>query len=99
MLLLPFEAFIAAMLIWGISVAGDSPQFSTLNAQGAPAHLAGSALTLVNCVGFAISVASLQWVPWFAALLPEQYLLALLLPGPLLGVWLARKSLLSVANA
>ncbi|WP_242521627.1 nitrate/nitrite transporter [Motiliproteus sp. SC1-56] len=84
--LLPTGAFLAVMLVWGVTVAGDSPQFSTLNATHAPPQLAGSALTLANCLGFSLSALSLQALDAAAGTLPVGWLYALLIPGPLLGL-------------
>src|SRR4051794_10792242 len=50
----PTPVFLLFMIVWGITVVGDSPQFSALNAQNAPPELVGSALTIANCIGFAI---------------------------------------------
>jgi hypothetical protein len=44
---------------WGITVAGDSPQFSALTARNAPPQAVGSVLTLTNSIGFAISIVSI----------------------------------------
>jgi MFS family permease len=78
------------LLLWGITVAGDSPQFSALTAQNAPPLAVGSVLTLVNSIGFGISVLSIQ----LFVSLAERHDLATLLPwlglGPLLGVWALR---------
>lgn len=51
--------FLLVLFIWGITVSPDSPQFSTLVAQYAPAHLKGTALTIYNAIGFSISTISL----------------------------------------
>lgn len=51
--------FISTLLIWGLAVIPDSPQFSTLVAQFAPEHLRGTALTIYNSIGFLISTISL----------------------------------------
>jgi hypothetical protein len=80
------EAFLLALLIWGVAVAGDSPQFSALNAVNAPPQLAGSALTMVNCIGFSISIVSLQAMEALVGVLPDQWLFLILVPGPLLGM-------------
>jgi MFS family permease len=82
--------FAAWLLLWGITVAGDSPQFSALTAQNAPPQAVGSVLTLVNSIGFGISILSIQ----LFVTLAERHALATLLPwlglGPLLGVWALR---------
>ena len=90
LLLLPRAAFGAAVLVWGMAVVADSPQFSALVAQRAPKTGTGTALTLVTCLGFALTIVSLQV---FAALQPvvdARYLFLLLAPGPLLGLWATR---------
>ncbi len=75
--------FVGFLLLWGVVVVGDSPQFSTLNAQYAPADKVGSALTIGNSIGFAISIVSIQVLNQAAATIPAQYLFWLLVPGPL----------------
>lgn len=86
----PWPLFVAWLLVWGITVAGDSPQFSALTANNAPREAVGSVLTLVNCIGFAISIVSIQLFTSLA----ERHALATLLPwigvGPLLGLWALR---------
>ncbi|MEZ5652164.1 MAG: MFS transporter [Burkholderiaceae bacterium] len=82
----PWWLFALWLLLWGITVSGDSPQFSTLTALNSPPAVVGSVLTLVNCIGFAISVGSIQWVAWRL----EQGQLATVLPwlgiGPVVGL-------------
>ncbi len=83
----PDAVFAAWLLLWGITVAGDSPQFSALTASNAPPQAVGSVLTLVNSIGFGISILSIQ----LFVTLAQRHELATLLPwlglGPLLGVW------------
>ena len=83
----PLCWFLLWLAIWGLTAAGDSPQFSTLTASNAPKHAVGSVLTLTNCIGFAISIVSIEL---FTSLAREQALDALL-PwlgiGPLLGIF------------
>jgi len=89
----PMPVALAFLLLWGITVAGDSPQFSALNAANAPPDRIGSALTLGNCIGFAVTIASIQLLNTVAGALPVQYLFLLLAPGPVLGI-LAMRPLL-----
>ncbi|WP_242478785.1 MFS transporter [Hymenobacter lapidiphilus] len=72
---------------WGLVVVADSPLLSTLVAQHAPPASRGTALTLVTCLGFALTIASLQFTSWLAAHLPAPYLYLPLALGPLLGLW------------
>ena len=82
----PAPLFLAFLMFWGVVVVGDSPQFSALNAANAPRDLVGSALTIGNCIGFGITIASIQLLNAVADELPMQYLFVLLAPGPLLGL-------------
>lgn len=82
--------FIVFLLIWGITVVGDSPQFSALNAANAPPEYVGSALTIVNSIGFLITVISIQLVNSFLPEIDPGYIFWLLIPGPVLGLWVLR---------
>ena len=93
----PPAVFFAFMLVWGITVAGDSPQFSTLIANAAPREYVGTALTLVNCIGFAITAVSIQLVGWLSRFIPADFLFLVLAPGPLIGL-LASRPLLQGAS-
>jgi hypothetical protein len=93
----PPALFLAVLLFWGVVVVGDSPQFSALNAVNAPRELVGSALTIGNCIGFAITIASIQLLNGLAGAVPVQYLFLLLAPGPLFGL-LALRPLLRPAT-
>ena len=82
----PTWLFLAFLLFWGIVVAGDSPQFSALNAAYAPRELVGSALTIANCIGFAITIGSIELLNAAAGSLGAQWLFVLLAPGPVFGL-------------
>jgi predicted MFS family arabinose efflux permease len=87
---LPVPLFLSVLLFWGVVVVGDSAQFSALNARYAPVDQVGSALTIANCIGFGISIVSIQLLNHAAGVLPAPYLFVLLVPGPLLGLWALR---------
>ncbi|MCA0239612.1 MAG: MFS transporter [Proteobacteria bacterium] len=97
--LLPTDAWparLALLVLWGVLVVADSPQFSALSSQAAPAGLLGLALVVQNGIGFFISVVSIVVLgyglgPW------GDKALWLLLPGPVIGLW-AMRSLLSPAS-
>ena len=76
------------MLFWGAVVITDSPQFSTMIANTAPVENRASALTLVNCMGFGITIISIQLLNMLSDLISPQWLLFLLFPGPLLGLYM-----------
>ncbi|UJP64491.1 MFS transporter [Mongoliitalea daihaiensis] len=77
---------IVFLLIWGIAVTADSPMFSTLVAQSAPAASKGTALTIVNSLGFGITVISLQLTQLLALHITGIYWLLLLGLGPVIGL-------------
>lgn len=93
----PPALFCAWLLIWGVTVVGDSPQFSTLTALNAPRAAVGSVLTFVNCIGFAISIPSIQLFAWLAQRLPLDLVLPWLALGPALGLLALRPLLLKSA--
>ena len=97
MFLAPEPVFLGFLLVWGIVVAGDSPQFSALNARYAPAGLVGSALTIANCIGFGITIFSIQLLNYAATHMPMQFTFLMLVPGPIFGL-LALLPLLRAAN-
>ncbi len=82
--------FYAWLLVWGITVSGDSPQFSALTARNAPPQAVGSVLTLTNSIGFTISIVSiLLYVEWIQHA-PLAQVLPWLAVGPMLGLWAMR---------
>jgi predicted MFS family arabinose efflux permease len=82
----PAPVFVTWLLVWGTTVVGDSPQFSTLTARNAPAAVVGSVLTLTNCIGFAISVVSIELFVRASAVWPLGAVLPWLAIGPALGL-------------
>lgn len=90
----PFALFMVWLLVWGATVAGDSPQFSALTAQNAPPAVVGSVLTLTNCIGFLISVLTIQLFVAAAQAWPLAQVLPWLAVGPLAGLWMMRPLLM-----
>jgi MFS transporter, DHA1 family, inner membrane transport protein len=82
--------FYAWLVLWGITVSGDSPQFSTLTARNAPPQAVGSVLTLTNSIGFGISIVSILLFVWLAESVALGALLPWLAIGPALGLWALR---------
>lgn len=79
--------FLAFLIFWGIVVVADSPMFSTLVARNTHAQQRGTALTLVNCIGFFITIVSILVLGWLLLLnVPAQYVALFLVPGPALGL-------------
>ncbi|MGK0289516.1 MAG: putative MFS family arabinose efflux permease [bacterium] len=83
---LPKEAFLGVLVFWGIVVVGDSPQFSTLVAKTAPKELVGSALTIVNCIGFSVTIISIQLLTSLSNYIDSKIIFIFLLIGPVIGL-------------
>jgi predicted MFS family arabinose efflux permease len=82
----PPPLYLLFLVVWGIVVVGDSPQFSALNAQNAPRERVGSALTIANCIGFGITIFSIQLLNSVADTVSAQWLFLFLAPGPIFGL-------------
>ena len=74
------------LFIWGMSVIADSPLFSTLVARNAPEGSKGASLTIVNCIGFSITIVSIQLIHALANTNNVRYIYMLLAIGPILGL-------------
>ncbi len=78
--------YLAMIMVWGIFVVSDSAQFSAISSQACPPEYVGTALTIQNSIGFAITVVSIEWT-FRAWLSIGPYVGWLLAPGPLLGLY------------
>ncbi len=81
----PGRLLLPAMLLWGILVISDSPMFSSLAAQTCPPEYTGTALTIQNGIGFAITVVSILFIAWISRLVGWRWAFTFLAAGPLLG--------------
>lgn len=78
--------FISFLFFWGLVVIMDSPLFSTLVAQNAAAENKGTALTIVNCIGFLITIFSIQTINWLLETMPSIATFTILAIGPIIGL-------------
>ncbi|MDT0554345.1 MFS transporter [Urechidicola vernalis] len=78
--------FIGFLIFWGMVVIADSPLFSTLVAQNASAEIKGTALTIVNCIGFSITIISIQLLNLLQGSMNSTYIYTILALGPILGL-------------
>ena len=91
--------FIGFLVFWGMVVVADSPLLSTLVAQNAVSETKGTALTIVNCLGFSITIISIQLISRMIELTDSNGIYAILAIGPILGlIALRRGSEKAVAN-
>lgn len=83
---LPLYVFLGLILIWGIFVIPDSPQFSTLVAESADQSYVATGLTIVNSIGFALTIVSIQLVSTLWVIFESPYIFWVLAAGPFFGV-------------
>jgi MFS family permease len=74
------------LFFWGMVVAADSPLFSTLVAHNAVEESRGSALTIMNCIGFTITIVSLQCTGFLLKFFNPEIVFTTLAFGPILGL-------------
>ena len=78
---------LALGLVWGVAVIADSAQFSACVAELAPPELTGTLLTAQLCLGFTLTLAAIQLMPWFIDRAGWGGAFTILAAGPLLGTW------------
>jgi len=72
--------------IWGATVVADSAQFSSCVTELGDPQYIGTALTLQMCIGFLLTIVSIQLIPRMVDLITWRYAFMILAPGPILGV-------------
>ena len=83
---LPVIPFLAFLIFWGLTVIADSPLFSTLVAQNATAEIKGTSLTIVTCIGFSITIVSIELLNYLSSYMNTRFIFLFLAPGPLAGL-------------
>ncbi|MEL7531607.1 MAG: MFS transporter [Bacteroidota bacterium] len=78
--------FVGFLIFWGLVVIADSPLLSTLVAQSASAENKGTALTIVNCIGFSITIVSIQLLGILSNHINPIYVYLVLVLGPIIGI-------------
>lgn len=82
--------FFALAVVWGFAVVADSAQFSALVSEYSPREHVGTALTLQTCLGFLLTMVTIDALPRLAAAVGWRWAALLLVPGPVLGIWAMR---------
>ena len=82
----PSWLFITILVIWGISVIGDSAQFSAMVTELADQRFVGTALSVQLGLGFALTVVAIWLMPRMADFLGSwRWTFLVLVPGPSIG--------------
>jgi hypothetical protein len=84
--------FISFLVFWGMVVIEYSPLLSTLVAQNTTAEMKATTLTIVNCVGFSITIISIQLLTVMIDLTDSNAIFTILALGPMLGSFALSKN-------
>lgn len=79
-------SLVTILTLWGVFAVSDSPLFSRLMAENAPSQSRGTALTIANCLGFLITVISIQLIGNLTKIMNPQFVFILMGIGPILGL-------------
>lgn len=85
-----FWIWIPFLGTWGFLVTADSPQFSTMVAQSVPREYKGTAMTIVNSLGFSLTIVSISLGQWLLNWLQIDQMLAFLSLGAVTGLLVFR---------
>ena len=73
-------------MIWGMSVISDSAQFSAAVSEIAEVEYVGTALTFQMCIGFLITIFSINLIPIIQRIVGWEWVFTILAIGPILGI-------------
>jgi MFS family permease len=82
----PVWLFFLIAVLWGISVIGDSAQFSAMATELSDPSYVGTALALQLGLGFALTLVSIRMTPVLAAHIGWRWSFLPLAAGPAVGV-------------
>jgi MFS family permease len=82
----PPAVLLVVAAIWGASVIADSAQFSACVTELADPQYMGTALTVQTCVGFLLTIVSIELIPVLVSAIGWRWAFTALAPGPALGV-------------
>ena len=83
--------FFGFLFFWGMVVIADSPLLSSLVAQNTIPEQKGTALTIVNSIGFFITIISIQIITQLLEVTNSNNIYVILAIGPILGLIALRK--------
>jgi MFS family permease len=86
---LPLTAMMVS--VWSFFVIADSAQFSALVTEAVPAHAVGTALTMQTCLGFFLTLISIQLVPPVVESAGWPVAFGMLALGPAAGILAIRR--------
>jgi len=72
--------------VWGASIVADSAQFSACVTELSDPPYVGTALTVQTCIGFLLTMASIELIPRLVDAVGWRWAFAALAPGPFLGI-------------
>jgi MFS family permease len=84
---MPLFLFLGLLLAWGFFVVSDSPQFSALVARSSDSSLVATGLTIVNSIGFALTILSIQLFSYLWQIFASPFIFWLIAIGPLAGLY------------
>ncbi len=83
----PLFIFLTILFLWGVFVIPDSPQFSTMVAKSCDSKYIATGLTIVNSLGFALTIVSIQLVNLIYSATGSVFTFWIMLAGPVFGLF------------